>query len=120
MQSTTKLCSLALSLALVAPALAIAADNHQHAGHGAAAAPAGAPATANDMTDGEIRKIERDTGRVTIKHGDIKNLDMPPMTMVFVAKDKAMLEGLKTGDKVQFSVVDEAGKFVLTSIRPAN
>ncbi len=69
------------------------------------------------MTDGEVRKVDQDAGKVTIKHGAIKHLDMPGMTMVFTAKDKSALAGVKPGDKVQFVVVNEGGKMVLTDIR---
>lgn len=71
------------------------------------------------MTDGEVRKVDRETGKVTIKHGDIKHLDMPGMTMVFTAKDKGLLTNLKPGDKVKFMVVNEGGKMVVTDIQPA-
>ena len=71
-----------------------------------------------DMADGEVRKLDLETGKVTLKHGEIKSLDMPPMTMVFSASDKAMLAPLKVGDKVRFKVVHEAGKYVVTDIQP--
>ncbi len=70
------------------------------------------------MADGEIRKVDKAAGKLTIKHGEIKNLDMPPMTMVFQVRDKAMLDQVKQGDKVRFSVVDEKGKMVVTEIKP--
>ncbi|GAB2464016.1 hypothetical protein GCM10027082_14530 [Comamonas humi] len=69
-------------------------------------------------TDGEIKKLDLDNGKATIKHGEIKNLDMPGMTMVFTAKDKSLLSNLKPGDKVRFVVVQKAGKMVLTDIQP--
>ncbi|MGE8318940.1 MAG: copper-binding protein [Comamonas sp.] len=69
-------------------------------------------------TDGEIKKLDLDNGKATIKHGEIKNLDMPGMTMVFTARDKGLLTNLKPGDKVRFVVVQEAGKMVLTDIQP--
>ncbi len=72
------------------------------------------------LTDGEIRKVDPENGKVTIKHGEIKHLDMPGMTMVFTAKDKALLANVKPGDKVKFMVVNEGGKMVVTDIRPAN
>ena len=71
------------------------------------------------MTDGEIRKVDRETGKVTIKHGDIRHMDMPGMTMVFTAKEKGLLTSLKPGDKVKFMVVNEGGKMVVTDIQPA-
>lgn len=69
------------------------------------------------MAEGEIRKISKDIGKLTIKHGVIKSLDMPPMTMVFTAKDPAMLDAVAVGDKVRFVVVDEGGKMVVTELQ---
>ena len=71
------------------------------------------------MTDGEVRKIDPAAGKLTLKHGEIKNLDMPGMTMVFTVKDKALLNNLKLGDKVKFMVVNEAGKMIVTDIQAA-
>ena len=71
------------------------------------------------MTDGEVKKVDQEAGKVTIKHGDIKHLDMPGMTMVFTAKDKAMLASVKAGDKVKFMVVNEGGKMIVTDIQPS-
>lgn len=71
------------------------------------------------MTDGEIKKVDQATGKVTIKHGEIKHMDMTGMTMVFTAKDKSLLDKVKTGDKVRFMVVNEGGKMVVTDIQPA-
>lgn len=70
-----------------------------------------------EMADAEIRKIDASTLRITLKHGFIKSIDMPPMTMVFTAKDKAQLEGLATGDKVQFAVEMNNGKYLLTELK---
>jgi Cu/Ag efflux protein CusF len=70
-----------------------------------------------DYSEGEIRKLDMETGAVTLRHGPIKNLDMPGMTMVFKAKDKAMLSTLKSGDKVRFKATNEEGKFWVTEIQ---
>jgi Cu/Ag efflux protein CusF len=70
------------------------------------------------MTDGEVKKVDLDNGKITLKHGDIKNLDMPGMTMVFTVRDKGQLTNLKPGDKVQFMVVQEGGKMIITDIQP--
>lgn len=75
-------------------------------------------AFAQDMTDAEVRKVDKDAGKLTLKHGEIKNLDMPGMTMVFGVKDKALLDKLKTGDRIQFKAVKEEGKFLVTEIVP--
>lgn len=69
------------------------------------------------MTDGEIKKIDPLNGKVTIKHGEIKHLDMPGMTMVFTAKDKAILSNFKPGDQVKFMVTSESGKMIVTDIQ---
>jgi Cu(I)/Ag(I) efflux system periplasmic protein CusF len=74
---------------------------------------------AASMTDGEVRKIDKDTNKITIKHGEIKHLEMPGMTMVFNAKDKSLLDKVQVGDKVSFMVVSEGGKMVVTAIEPA-
>lgn len=75
-------------------------------------------AAAPSMTDGEIRKIDKEAGKVTIKHGEIKNLDMPGMTMVFNVKEKALLDKVQVGEKIQFIVIMDAGKMVVTDIQP--
>ena len=72
-----------------------------------------------DMTDAEVRKVDKDGARITLKHGEIKNLDMPAMTMVFTVKDKAMLDKLQPGDKIRFKAINDAGKFTVTEIVPA-
>jgi Cu(I)/Ag(I) efflux system periplasmic protein CusF len=82
--------------------------------------PAAAGAMAmGDMADGEIRKVDMDNKKITIKHGEIKNLDMPGMTMVFQVKDPAMLTTVKTGDKVRFKAEKSGGAIVVTEIQPA-
>lgn len=72
-----------------------------------------------DMTEGEIRKVDMDNKKITIKHGEIKNLDMPGMTMVFQVKDPALLEKAKVGEKIRFKVEKEGGAMVVTDIQPA-
>jgi Cu(I)/Ag(I) efflux system periplasmic protein CusF len=84
-----------------------------------AALSASAFAQSAEMTDGEVRKIDKEQSKITLKHGEIKNLDMPAMTMVFAVKDKAMLDKLAPGDKVKFKAVNEAGKLTVTDIQPA-
>jgi Cu(I)/Ag(I) efflux system periplasmic protein CusF len=71
------------------------------------------------MNEGEIKKIDKDSGKVTIKHGEIKNLDMPPMTMVFRMKDAAMLDKVKVGDKINFSAEKVNGNFTVTEVEAA-
>ena len=75
--------------------------------------------SAASMTEGEVKKVDLEAGKVTIKHGPIKHMDMPGMTMVFTAKDKSLLGKVKPGDKVKFMVVNDGGKMVVTDIQPA-
>lgn len=71
------------------------------------------------MADGVIKRIDMEAKKLTIKHGEIKNLEMPPMTMVFRVADDAMLEAVKKGDKIQFNVIEKDGKMTVTEIKPA-
>lgn len=73
-------------------------------------------ALAQPWTNGEVRKVDKAAGKVTLMHGEIKNLNMPAMTMVFTAKDPALLAKLKAGDKVRFTAAQEADKLIVTSI----
>ena len=74
---------------------------------------------ATEMTDGEVRKIDKDNQKITLKHGDIRNLDMPGMTMVFKVKDLAMLDKVKAGDKVRFKAEKADGAIVVTALEAA-
>ena len=70
-----------------------------------------------DMAEAEVRKIDKDAKKVTLKHGPIKNLDMPGMTMVFQVKDAALLDKLvllTPGDKIMFTAEQQQGAFVVT------
>ena len=69
-------------------------------------------------TEAEVRKVDQAAGKVTLKHGEIANLDMPPMTMVFTVRDKALLANLKPGDKVSFTAEKEDGLYVVTTLQP--
>jgi len=88
------------------------------AGLALACVPLASWSQSDDKVAGEVRKVDRDNQKITIKHGEIKSLDMPPMTMVFTVKDPALLEAAKPGDKVRFGVAREDGKFVVTAIEP--
>lgn len=101
-----------LAGALLAPA-AYAEDAHHKGGAGAAQAGAA-------LSDGEVRKVDKDAKKITIKHGPLHKLDMPAMTMVFQVKDPAMLERVKAGDKVKFDAEKIGGAFTVTRIEPAN
>lgn len=83
------------------------------------AAHAQAVAKASELTDGEVRKIDKDNRKITLKHGEIKNLDMPAMTMVFRVSESVTLEKVQAGEKVRFKAVNEGGKLTVTEIQPA-
>ena len=70
----------------------------------------------SEMAEGEIRRLDMETGKVTIRHGEIKSLDMPPMTMVFVARPKTILDGLKVGDRIQFVAIEENKQYITTKV----
>lgn len=74
---------------------------------------------ASDTTDAEVRKVDKDAGKITLKHGEIKNLDMPPMTMVFKVLDATLLDKVKAGDQVNFSAEKRDGAFVVMTIEVA-
>jgi Cu/Ag efflux protein CusF len=80
---------------------------------------ASAGALAQALTDGEVQRIDKANGRITLKHEEIKNLDMPPMTMVFQVKDPALLEKARVGEKVKFRAEKDGKAYVVTAIEKA-
>jgi Cu/Ag efflux protein CusF len=74
---------------------------------------------ASELTDGEVRKIDMDNQKITLRHADIKNLDMPAMTMVFKVKDMSMLDKIGAGDKVRFRAEKVGGAIVVTALMAA-
>lgn len=87
-----------------------------HSQHGTASMGA---STSMAMTSGEVRKVDADQGKVTLKHEAITNLDMPAMTMVFRVQDPSVLKDLKAGDKVSFHAESSGGNLVVTHIQAA-
>lgn len=81
---------------------------------------AAAQAADADMASGEVRRVNKEQSKITLKHGEIKALEMPPMTMVFTVRDPKLLDALKAGDKVLFRAAKEdGGTYVVTAIKPA-
>jgi len=66
--------------------------------------------------EGEVSKIDKPHGRITIKHEGVKNLDMPPMALVFRVRDPAVLDTLAVGDKVRFAAEKVGGDYTVTAI----
>jgi len=75
--------------------------------------------SADDLSEGTIRKIDAEAQRLRVAHGPIANLNMPPMTMAFRVKEAAMLQGLKEGDKVRFRVEKIDGAYTIVRIEAA-
>jgi Cu/Ag efflux protein CusF len=70
-------------------------------------------------TEAEVRKVDRAQGKVTLRHGEIKNLEMPPMTMVFRVADPKLLDGLAEGAKVRFDAEKINGQYTVVRLVPA-
>lgn len=105
----------ALSLALLVSVPAHAANEHD-AHHTAAPATAGAVA---ELSEGTVKKVDKAAGKLTISHGPLKSLDMPPMTMVFRAADAAMLDKVKAGDRIRFDATRVGGAYTVTVLEVA-
>ena len=102
--------------AAVAAALPGLAQTGSHEGHHAQAAPASAGS--KRYTEGEVKKIDKDAGKITLKHGAIENLGMPPMTMVFRTKDPSALDKVNVGDSVRFKAEQIEGAMTVTELQP--
>ena len=102
---------LAAAIVLGMPMVAYADDAHHKKSQ----------ATAADavLTSGEVRKVDKEAGKVTIKHEPLTNLDMPAMTMVFRVKDPAMFDKMKEGDKINFAADKVQGAFTVIKVEPA-
>jgi len=74
---------------------------------------------ADELSEATVKKVDPAAGTVTLAHGPIANLGMPPMTMMFKAKDKAMLKKVKAGDKVRFRAEETGGAYTVVRIEAA-
>ncbi|MFC5479666.1 copper-binding protein [Massilia suwonensis] len=102
------------ALALAMAGAVAGASAQEHAGNDA---PAVQQAAALAVVDGEVKKIDRETGKITLRHGEIANLNMGAMTMVFRTRDSAMLDQIKVGDKVSFSADRVDGAIVVVQLQ---
>jgi Cu(I)/Ag(I) efflux system periplasmic protein CusF len=93
-----------IALLLAAP-LGAQQQSQDHSAHHPAA-----------LVDGEVRRVDKDAKKITIRHAAMPKLDMPAHTMVFQVKDPAMLEQVKAGDKIRFDAEKVGGAFLLTKI----
>ena len=76
-------------------------------------------AAADDLSEGEITRWDPRTRKVTLRHGELKNLEMPPMTMVFRVNDANMLAPFQPGDKVRFRAERQDGGYFITRMEAA-
>ena len=97
-----------------------AQNSTSHDAHHTTHATSAAATTANALpsVEAEVRRIDLQASKVSLKHGDIPNLDMPPMTMVFQVKDATWLQQIKVGDKVRFTVDKVNGAYMVMSLEP--
>lgn len=75
------------------------------------------PSLAAEMTKGIVKKVDEQQMKVTIKHEELKNLDMSAMTMVFAIGDATMLEKLKVGDEIEFVADRVNGRLTVTEVK---
>jgi len=108
--------ALCLVIALTAWGAQAQTQGADHASHHAPAA--ASTAQGADFVQGELRRIDLETKKVTLRHAPIPNLQMPDMTMVFQVQDLAMLQRLKVGDKVRFKADKVDGAYTVTAIEP--
>ena len=112
MKLSHTLAAAAFAISVSAQAQAAPASSADHAVHHpvAAAAP---------QSEGEVRKVDKEQGKVTLRHGPIENLGMPAMTMVFKVADPRLLDGIKEGSKVKFAADRVNGAITVTAIEAA-
>lgn len=103
------------AVSILATPMAYADESSHNHNHSDASATAGV----NEMSNGEIKKVDKEAAKLTIKHGPLKNVGMSAMTMAFRVKDPAMLNQVKEGDKVNFIVEKVNGNLTVTKIEAA-
>ncbi len=101
-----------------------AAAAHAHATAGkslatATATPGSAPTATSALADGEVRKVDVAAGKITLRHGEVRSIDMPPMTMAYTVTDPSLLDGRKVGERVRFAAERRNGAYLVTRIEPA-
>lgn len=116
MKSIISLCSaLCIGATLFAPA-ALAGNTGQGTMHMAMQA----QGDADQLSTGAVKRVNAEAGWITLAHGPLTNLGMPPMTMTFGVKDKALLKGIKAGDKVRFHAEQAGDGLIVTQLKAAH
>lgn len=110
---------LLLLAAIASPTIAQQSSPTDHGAHHPEGKAAASASPSVELTDGEVRRVDKGAKKITLRHATIKSLDMPPMTMVFQVKDTAMLDQVKVGDKIKFAAEDVKGAITLTRMEMA-
>lgn len=113
---TKSMITITMALSILAVGTPLLAGAQPTANPGVTPGAPSAAAPAADMVSGEVRSVNKDTKKITLKHAEMPSLEMPPMTMVFQVKDPAMLDMVKSGDKVRFKAQKAGGAFVVTEL----
>lgn len=113
---------LLLTLVFALPGMATAQDHSGHAGHSTATpASSTAPAAATQpLSEGEVLRWDASAQKITLRHGELQNLGMPPMTMVFRVPDAHLARDLQAGDKVRFRAENVRGSYHVIHIEKAH
>jgi Cu/Ag efflux protein CusF len=83
----------------------------------APASPSTAAEAGLPLVAAEVRKVDLRASKITLRHDDIPNLEMPPMTMVFVVENAVLLEQLKPGDRVKFTADKRLGSYTVLTLQ---
>jgi len=119
MKGETMKSTLLLIALLSAPLTAAYADGGamtMPGGHDMPMQKAGGQSMTMSMADGVVRRIDLSNGKITLKHGPIASIDMPPMTMVYLVRPPALLNKVKVGDKVKFQAEEVNGNYIVTAL----
>lgn len=69
------------------------------------------------LSQGEVRKVDAAAQKITLRHGPIASVGMPPMTMVFEVERPELLEGVSAGEKVSFQVQQQGNRYIVTELQ---
>lgn len=109
--------SLGASLALGISLTAFAAGGNANGPTGNISAAPSEVRADTALSNGVVRKVDRPSGMITIEHGALENVSMPPMTMAYKAKDAAVLQQAKEGEKVKFRLENLNGTYTITTLK---
>ncbi|MFW7343870.1 copper-binding protein [Pollutimonas sp. H1-120] len=109
--------SLGASLALGISLTALAAGGNANGPTASTNAASSEVRVDTALADGVVRKVDRPSGMITIEHGALENVGMPPMTMAYKAKDATVLQQAKEGEKVKFRLENLNGTYTIMTLK---